>query len=235
MEMVELTCTKCGAPIDSQDIHLDLGLARCAHCGTIFSLKQPAASGMTGTPSTKRPPVPMPKNVEAVDTGTGLQLTYHWYSAKYIGMIIFTLFWNGFMCAWHAIALSQGAYMMSVFGLLHTAIGIGVAYYTLAGFLNRTTVTAEIGLLAVQHGPLPWPGNKQLLEEQLQQLYSKENVSHSKNGVNYSYEVHAALHDGEPVKLLGGLDTAEQALFIEQELERYLGIVDKPVRGEIPR
>ena len=235
MEMVELSCKKCGAPIDSKDIHLGMGLARCSHCSTIFSLKKPAESGMTGTTSTKRAPVAMPKNIEAFDTGTGLQLTYHWYSAKYIGMIVFTLFWNGFMCVWHAISLSQGAYMMSVFGLLHTAIGIGVAYFTLAGFLNRTTVTAEMGMLTIRHAPLPWPGNKQLWDEQFEQLFSKEKVSHSKNGTNYSYEVHVALRDGEQVKLLGGLDKAEQALFIEQELERYLGIADKPVRGEIPR
>jgi hypothetical protein len=177
----------------------------------------------------------MPAKFEVVDAGTGVQLSYRWYSPKYIGLLIFTLFWNGFMIVWHTIALSQGMLMMSLFGLLHTAVGIGVAYSTLAGFLNRTTILAELGFLTIQHHPLPWSGSKQMMTDQIDQLYCKEKVSHSKNGTNYSYEVHAALRDGGQVKLLSGLDVADQALFIEQQLERYLGIKDRSVGGELPR
>ena len=32
---------------------------------------------------------------------------------------------------------------------------------------------------------------------------------------------------------LSGLDTSEQALFIEQEIEKFLGIEDKRVKGEL--
>lgn len=235
MELVELSCKKCGAPLEGRDIRMDLGLARCGHCSTIFSLQGMPAQNAGSARSTVRPPVPMPKNVDVVDTGAGVQLSYRWYGPKYIGMIIFTLFWNGFMCAWHTISLTQGMPAMSLFGLLHTAIGIGVAYITAAGFVNRTTVFAEPGLLTIHHHPLPWPGNKSVLVDQIEQLYCKEKVSHSKNGTSVSYEVHAALHDGSQVKLLSGLDVADQALFIEQELERYLGIRDRPVGGELPR
>lgn len=235
MELVELNCKKCGAPLEGRDIRLDVGLARCGHCNTIFSLQGLPGQNGAAARNVARPPVPMPKSIEVFNTGTGLQLSYRWYSPKYIGMIIFTLFWNGFMCVWHAISLSQGMLAMSLFGLLHTAIGLGVAYITLAGFLNRTTIFAELGLLTIQHHPLPWPGSKQVLTDQIDQLFCKEKVSHSKNGTNYSYEVYVALSDDAQVKLLSGLDMADQALFIEQELERYLGIKDQPVGGELPR
>ena len=33
-------------------------------------------------------------------------------------------------------------------------------------------------------------------------------------------------------KLLSGIQSDEQALFIEQEIEKHLGIEDKAVRGE---
>ena len=36
-------------------------------------------------------------------------------------------------------------------------------------------------------------------------------------------------------KLVSGLLSSEEALFIEQEIEKYLRIDDEPVRGEIPR
>ncbi len=37
------------------------------------------------------------------------------------------------------------------------------------------------------------------------------------------------------VSLLTGLETPQHAMYIEQELERHLGIEDRPVRGELPR
>ena len=70
----------------------------------------------------------------------------------------------------------------------------------------------------------------------LEQLYSKEHVSRTnKGGVRYSYEVHALTRSGNHVKILGGLSDTEQALFIEQEIEKNLRIEDTPVRGEISR
>ncbi len=41
--------------------------------------------------------------------------------------------------------------------------------------------------------------------------------------------------DGRQGKLLSDLESSEEALYLEQVIERALGIKDQPVRGEIPR
>ncbi len=41
--------------------------------------------------------------------------------------------------------------------------------------------------------------------------------------------------DGRKVKLTSDLESSEEALYLEQAIERALGIKDQPVRGEIPR
>jgi hypothetical protein len=87
--------------------------------------------------------------------------------------------------------------------------------------------------LSVTHGPLPWPGNLTLPRASLQQLFCEEQVRNGKNGVSYSYNVVAVLQDKSRVKLVTGLDAPEQALFIEQKLERQLGIADRSVAGEM--
>ncbi|TXT35987.1 MAG: hypothetical protein FD138_1138, partial [Planctomycetota bacterium] len=46
------------------------------------------------------------------------------------------------------------------------------------------------------------------------------------------YEVYAVVN-GQKQKLLGGLHEVDQALFVEQRLERYLGIEDRIVPGEM--
>ena len=40
------------------------------------------------------------------------------------------------------------------------------------------------------------------------------------------------MDDKNDVTLLYNLNVAEQALFIEQEIEQFLNIEDKPVKGE---
>jgi len=236
MELKPLRCKSCGAPIEAGEIDKDLGLVRCSHCGSVFGLEGlPRHGGDDGFRAYERQAVPMPDRVEVIDAGGELHITYRWFSLKFVFLIVFTVIWNGFMLVWHGISLASGAWFMSVFGLLHTAVGVGVAYYTLAGLLNKTTVRIGMGQLMIQHWPLPWPGNRQLEASDIAQLFSREKISRSKNSTNYSYQVHAILQNGKKQRLLGGLTDVDQALYVEQEMERYLGIEDRPVRGEIPR
>ncbi len=250
MESRSLQCKGCGAPIEKQQIDIRRGLARCVYCGAVTDLGlaqrpapapayAPAEAPAAGTPASaryERPPVPMPKNMQVSNESGLLQITYRWFNVSFVFMAFFAAFWNGFMLVWHGISLTSGAIFMSIFGLLHTAIGLGIAYYTLAGFINTTTIQAGSGWLTVQHGPLPWGGGQQLPEAELLQLYTKEHITHSRRGgVTRTYQVHAILRDKRHHKLLSGLSSPEQALYIEQELERYLGIADRPVRAELSR
>ena len=41
--------------------------------------------------------------------------------------------------------------------------------------------------------------------------------------------------NNERVTLLSNLPNADDALYVEQQVEKRLGIVDRPVEGEIPR
>lgn len=235
MELKELSCKRCGAPISREDLNTDLGLATCAHCGTIFSVASSSAGTFQPTSLLKREPVPIPERFDVVRASEGLQISYRWFGLSIIIMAVFAVFWNGFMLVWHGISLASGAWFMSLFGLLHTAVGIGLGYYVLAGFLNRTTIWVEPNRLLVRHHPLPWFGNQDLNAAEVDQLYSKKVIKQTKNGPRTSYEVHAIVKEGKKQKLLGRLKEPEQAIYIEQEIESYLGLRDKMVPGELPR
>ena len=57
--------------------------------------------------------------------------------------------------------------------------------------------------------------------------------SRNKNSVSYTYEVHMITSTNTHKVLLKKIDNAEQALYIEQEIERHLNIQDEAVRGEL--
>ena len=150
-------------------------------------------------------------------------------------LLFFTIFWNGFMIVWHTIALSQGMWFMSLFGIIHTAVGIGLAYTVVAMFINSTAIRCQSGTIQIQHGPLPWKGNKTLNTADLQQLYVTKKVSHGKNGTSVTYNLEAVLKDNQRETLPKSLTDPDQALFIEQEIEQLLKIHDRPVAGEFDR
>jgi hypothetical protein len=93
-------------------------------------------------------------------------------------------------------------------------------------------IIATTNHLTIEHGPLPWFGNKQLDPIVLKQLYVKERIQQNKGKRHYSYELHMVTWDGRNQKLVGGLATSDQAFFLEQEIERFMGIADQPVPGE---
>jgi hypothetical protein len=95
--------------------------------------------------------------------------------------------------------------------------------------VNRTRIAVENGVLSVRHGPLPWPGNRTIAVAELAQLFCEEVIG---NKGSRSYRVSALLKSGRKTQVLRGLGQADQALFIEQALERRLGITDVPVAGE---
>jgi hypothetical protein len=225
--LIELKCKNCGSQLSPEDISPQLAAARCKHCNALFAI--PSASPTEPIP---RPKVPLPPGYEIHTAPNALQITRRWRSASVWFLLFFTIFWNGFMIVWHSIAITQGQWMMSAFGLIHTAVGIGLAYSVVATFINSTAIRCQPGSLQIQHGPLPWKGNKTLSTHGLEQLYCSEKISRGKNGSSTSYTIEAVYTGNRRETLLKGLTDPDQALFIEQEIEHTLKIRDRRVAGE---
>jgi len=175
----------------------------------------------------------LPDKLELHYRGSGFEIVRKWLGWQTVVLTCFAVFWDGFLFFWYSMALRSGMTAMTLFPLIHVAVGIGITYTALAGWLNRTRISVDQGKIIVRHGPLPWLGNKDLDGSDVKQLYSKEKISRGRNSTSTTYEVHAITHGGKNVKVLSGLETSEQALYIEQEIERYFRIEDAPVRGQI--
>lgn len=238
MILKELTCLKCGAPITRDGIDNRLNIAKCTHCNSIFAFSDfdnDDNYDNNNFHNSTRPVIPTPESIELMHQGNELVIKRKWFSFTYIILIFFTLFWNGFMIIWHIISFSTGAYIMSAFGALHTAVGIFLLYTTLTGLLNSSYIMINYRKISIKHKPLPWPGNIEISSNNISQIYSKEITRRTKNGTKRYYEVHSITQDGKDKKILKNLLESQQALYIEQQIETYLGISDQNVSGEIPK
>jgi hypothetical protein len=178
-----------------------------------------------------------------VARGGDLVIETRWFEPRrHLGMLAFVLFWDGFLVAWyrtlfrgdaHARTIDAMAVLFALFPAVHVAIGIGLTYRLLAAFLNKTRVGLREGVLFVQHGPVPWRGNLALPAASIRQLFCEERVVKERRGETRSYALAALVEGGARVPLLPGLGSADQVLFLEQELEERLGIADGEVEGEV--
>jgi hypothetical protein len=233
---MQIACPKCNAAIPADNLDLDRNLAKCGVCGEVFNcaaqLEGLASSAAGDMP---RGEVPLPKGLRVYRRANGLRIVRKWFGPASILLAFFCLFLNGIVMFMGTMAISDGEWLGLAFLSMLALVGLAVAYFTLASFLNSTTTTVLNGLLKITSGPIKVPGNKEIKADLLQQLYTKRHVHHDKNSTHISYELRAQLADGRDETLIANLSKQEQALFMEQQIEEFLGIEDRVVGGEIER
>jgi len=234
-----LSCRVCGAPLEESGFDHARRLARCRYCDALTELELKGGKPRRLPRHLRaRPEVPMPAKFEVNRGGGTLTVRWRWMSGKVIVLAIMLMVWGLFLAyAWLGIQVGimadtpgPGA---AAFPVLHGLFGLGLTYATLMGLVNRTTVTAQRTGLQVHHGPLPWFGSGTV--KFIDQLYTKRRERHTKSGSVITYQLIAILKGGNQRKIVGGLTQDVQALWLEQELERQLGLEDRPIAGELPR
>lgn len=190
----------------------------------------------------EEPFVPTPPNVDLRRDNGNLVLIRKWWNIKFIFLTFFVIAWDSFLFFWYSIAFggSMGGpmnWLMIVFPVLHVAVGIGLTYYTIAGYLNSTIMVVGQGSLSVTHDPMWWPGNKSYQSDMIDQVYIKrdENKSTDDEGrtsTSVTYSVWLIYKNNKSVELIDNLEDKQEALYFEHILEKELRIEDKPVQGE---
>lgn len=235
---MQLECEMCHAPLRAENVRFDLALAKCHACNAVYDLSGRKALGSAASPgpalkrSLTRPKAALPDRLHVEELGHHTVFSWRWFKAQHVFMAFFCLFWDGMLAVMYSQMLSKGTTPLFalLFPLLHVGAGVFITYMTLTGFLNSTRIEVSRGELTIHHGPLPWPGNRTLSGRALAQLYSQE-VRGNKGGLSYS--LFALDKQGQKVKLLSGIEDKDQVLYLEQALERRLGIEDQPVDGEL--
>lgn len=179
------------------------------------------------------PKILVPPNLDIKSSTDELTISYRWWSVQYIFVAIFAFICNGYFIY---VAFLDFILMVDVDWSASALVLLGLvaAYYALAGFFNRTTVRVTANQLQVTHGPLPYYGSIKLQTENIKQIYVAEILTrYDRRTKDYSWQLRVQLNNGAKDKtLIRGLDTPLNALYLEQEIEHYLGIEDRTVPQE---
>lgn len=128
--------------------------------------------------------------------------------------------------------LHLGLYLLFLF-LPHTWIGLWLIYTIVRSFVNSVYITVTRQHISSRVGPLPLccARSKQPIVSiaNFKELRCKRHVKHgSENRQHVSYDVHTVdeTNNGCKEMIMSGLSHPEEALFIQQEIENFLGICD---------
>ena len=229
-----MTCRNCGAGLESDNIDASLRVVTCSHCGSLHSIpgnsvELPSNTAGTSAPVTtpKRLEAGLPNRFKLKQSGNGMEII--WPVGKpFHGLVL-------------SIMAAASAHMAFDSGMLPLlVVSAGLLYFAAVRGFNKHRIRVDNARLQVTQGPLPWLGNRQLNSSDIEQLYATEHESRVDNGrggnrnarVSRHYRLSANMRGSGRVTILKGLNDPHQALWLEQEIERLLGISNQGVAGE---
>jgi hypothetical protein len=226
-DLITLTCPSCGGRIkvSANPTHY-----KCEFCKNEHVVVPD--SKLAAAQKQKRPEIAMPGGM-FVDYGAqSLHIERRWFSMKYVPMAFFCVAWDAFLIFWYSMAFTANpGWIFIVFPIAHVAVGVGLTYSTLAGFLNSTKVDVDSQFVSIAHGPMPWLGDRTIATGDVKQFYTKEDRGEKGS----TFDLYLMTKDNKSIKMIDGMDSVDAGLFIEQQVESWLQIDDQPVAGEFPR
>lgn len=177
----------------------------------------------------------LPKGFELNYFDEYMQITRVWHGLQTYALLLFALIFNGLWIGngFVEILFSERDLLTKLSSLIFPLIGLGVLYFTIATWLNKTQIYVSKNSIEVKHKPVPWFGNKRIKADNIEQFFVEEKLKGSSNGNRrYSYSVLGLTSENVQVKLISGLEFQDQARYIEKTIEDYLGIENVKIEGE---
>ncbi len=185
------------------------------------------------TASTESILTPVPESITFTENNQLLSIEKNWFKPVHIASLVFALMWNGFLGFFYS-SLIAGNALLFVYGftLLHLAAGLWLMYFAVCGLINKTVISTSRREITIKHQPLPWSGNRTIHRNEIEQLFVLQRIHSGKNTTTITYDIQAIISGNKAINLVKGLETPEEAKFIENKIEHFLQIEDKPVKGE---
>jgi hypothetical protein len=167
--------------------------------------------------------ISIPDNIKVSKNFQHLRIAVKWFRFKFIALTLFVI---GFDALFSNLYSTAFPFEM----VIAVTVNIGLIYYALAGYLNTTYIDVDFNSTIVRYEPLPLWGNKKISTKTISHLYYERDdfldFPGGRRGAYNFYAVSAITNEKRVIKLVRGLDNAEEASFVKQEIEKFLNIDD---------
>lgn len=228
-----VTCRRCFRDIPDSEVDPALGFVECRQCNVIFEIAP--------TPARAREQVPMPSGVRVRRRGGGQGDGPYRGGAANPGALEvalpFTRWVGGAAVASAVITFVVGG-VLAIYGrgeedrwfalTVLPLTGLVLMYVGIACLVNERRIVVDADATDVRNGPVPWPGRRRVPAATIKQLYvTRVRYRRTRRGTE-RFVLRFVDNAGAHATLVV-FDDVAQALWLEQAIERHLGIADVPV------
>jgi len=225
---MQIKCKRCNSAISADNINLEKSIAKCGACDSVFDFSPQVEQQETGKRTFSEPP----EGVEVSSTKEGIVFERRWINHSVWFPVLFCIGLNAFMWVRLTMAIVHQDYTMAAFGGLQAVICLVASYFIVGLFINKTWTSITATRLGIQHGPMPWLGNREIPSHEIAQVFVQQREISTKHGTSLRYDVLYLDTQGKEGKLMSRLLNPDHALYLEQEIESILGIQDRAVPGD---
>lgn len=210
-----MQCPACLSEVSLNRLDLQRKRARCQKCGHVFDCASQVPASVFADDQHMEPS----EKVRIQQQGSTLKILYTWTSAKYFATLIFGAAWNLVIIYVFYEMSSQAPVFVMVLPVAFLLVGVGVLYYSLCGFFNRSEVTVTPHVFTVWHGPLPLFGSRSFRPTDITEVSIK--VLYGKNNEETGYALEVQVPEGR-MTVLKEIDDLDDAQLIKRKLQAVL-------------
>lgn len=230
---MHLNCPDCRYPIQADEVDLVKTIAKCKSCNNIFEFGEYLKG--KELPGRFRKEIVIPPGIEVLHLMDELEIMVKWRQSSKKFTMFFALFWNAFIAFVSAIVVLSGELFPILFMIPFILVGIYLMYASIGYLVNTTFITVDENRLSLDHRPLKFliQKDRHFHPDDIEQVFVRRyEVGKANDKPIYAFEVSLKLKNGKKQKLVKEMHSIEHARYIEQEIEYFLKIKDRPVSGE---
>jgi hypothetical protein len=168
----------------------------------------------------------IPEGLDVLQHGDSAVIRRTWFSHTVWFLVFFCVAWDSFLIFWYSMALGPHKnagpmdLMAIIFPIGHVAVGVGLTYFVICTFLNKTDITLSESKLTIRTHPLPWIGNKTVDPADLTNFVIRERSNRNRNGGSM-FNVMYVNRQNKECPLVRWLPNEEQAEYVAGALTRF--------------
>ncbi|WP_235296771.1 hypothetical protein [Portibacter marinus] len=224
MEFIKVDCPSCSAKVQAENIDLQSRIGKCVQCNALFSVDKDLMHLQTNVK--EREKVKRPEGVEIFYFKDEMEIeTIQPLPVLQIINLSLTPFMLIFSLLLYFLKDVENAIYVAVFSAVLVAIGM---YVVLRRKHHKIYINVNEHEVSIQRRPRHMVKDMKFDRNEIEQVYVKQTT----DGMALCFIVNG--QDGQKHhQVLTRIRDISHAKYMEQEIERYLGIRDKVVHGEL--
>jgi len=230
-EVQKINCPSCANPVSADNLNIQTNIAKCNHCEGIFSIDKYVEKLSNQNNFSQE--ILRPEGVELTYFQDELDISVEqpWGDFEKIFMSLFPFFLimitSGFVEGFSPTPIAKA-------GLITIWIASIIGYFAYFFIRKRHKIYFHIDdqYLSIERRPRKFIKDKKFPIQEIDQVYIKSIVSSSGAKGAGIFMIVNDVKGQKKVELIKSVSSRTKAKFIEQEIEKYLGITDRRVPDE---